>query len=155
MKSNLGLINSKGIRKRSCLNAEQQTFQSLFCSCLYLPFPPHLILARIFVQTSPHHILVQYYVTCYVIRSWRNTTYFQCTEPMFNCQENNKARTNPRLDGRKSVWTGCYWLFNKHLGLIYTPMPKADVPLPFKDSTHSSTHGFIAACIVCHSSLCL
>lgn len=66
-------------------------------------------------------------------------------------QEQNQGWMEERACGQVVT----YLLFNKHLGLIYTPMPKADVPLPFKDSTHSSTHGFIAACIVCHSSLCL
>jgi len=55
------------------------------------------------------------------------TTYtFNVQSPYLTAR--NKERTKIRLHGGKSAWTGCYLLFNKHLGLIYTPMPKADVP---------------------------
>lgn len=68
MKSNLGLIiNLKSIKKHSCLIQGNKLFSHGGITVCTYPFL--LILACIFVQTIPHHILVKYYVTCYVIRT--------------------------------------------------------------------------------------
>lgn len=151
MKSNLGLgIHFKHI---GSIQSKKPFSHCGVALCTY-PFLPTSFLSCNFVQTVPHHILVKCYRTCYVIRTWRNNAYLQCAEPVFNCQENNKGQNQGWMEERARGQVVIYSLINI-LDWFMLQCQKQMCHLPFKDSTSNSTRGFMAACIMCHSSSCI
>lgn len=152
MKSNLGLIiNLKSIKKHSCLIQGNKLFSHGGITVCTYPF----LLIWLAFLSKPFPITYLLNIMWHVMLSVR-----EGTTHTFNVQSLYLTARNITKKEQKQGWVEerargqvvTYSLINI-LDWFTLLCQKQMCHLPFKDSTRSITYGFIAACIICHSSL--
>lgn len=154
MESNPGLINSKGIRKHSCLLQSKKPFSNCSVAVCTYPFLPTSSWPAFL--SKPFHITYLFNITWHVMLSIREETphTFSVQSPCLTARKITKQEQNQGwMEERACGQVFTYSLIN--ILDWFTLSCQKQMCHFHLNSIHSSTHGFITVCIVCHSSLCL
>ena len=156
MKSNVGLtIHLKSIRKHSSLIQSNKPFSHCGVAVCTYPFLPTSFWLAFLSKRFPITYLlnIMWHVMLSVHKETTHT--FNVQSPYLTARKITKQEQNQGwMEERACGQVVTYSLINI-LDWFTLLCQKQMCHLPFKDSTCSSAHGFIAACIICHSSLCV